>query len=149
MCRDYQNTSHLSNCRWQDVTRCYKRFKPQNSKLSINPGHPWMQILDLPQVCLDCTHKVSHRLIGTLNTSLTWAFAVGLPSRASSASLSWIDVAVCSSLALDWCWVSLIHSFIPHAARVRAERCPAKTACAHIEREKKLSLRLCEGHHRD
>jgi len=32
-------------------------------------------------------------------------------------------------------------SFIPHAARVRAERCPAKTACAHIEREKNLSPR--------
>ena len=42
-----------------------------------------------------------------------------------------------------------IQSFIPHAARVRAERCPAKTACAHIKRGKKLSLRLCEGHHRD
>ena len=41
------------------------------------------------------------------------------------------------------------YTFIPHAARVRAEHCPAKTACAHIEREKNLSPRLCEGHHRD
>ena len=31
-----------------------------------------------------------------------------------------------------------IHSLIPHAARVRAERCPAKTACAHIPKREKI-----------